>query len=129
MPEVLPGNGLPPGRHLVEHGAQREQIRPRVERLAAHLLGRHVRRPCPAIGRRAGQLRFGRSLTRRRAASPGGLASPKSSSFAWPRSVTKMLAGLMSRWTMPFACAAASASAICDAHVEHFVYGRAACRR
>ena len=38
--------------------------------------------------------------------------------FAWPRFVTKMLAGLMSRWTMPFACAASSASAICDAQVQ-----------
>ena len=30
-------------------------------------------------------------------------ASPKSKILAWPRSVTKMLAGLMSRWTMPAA--------------------------
>jgi hypothetical protein len=28
-----------------------------------------------------------------------------------PRVVTKMLAGLMSRWVMPFACAASSPSA------------------
>ena len=40
------------------------------------------------------------------------LASPKSSIFAWPRRVTKMFAGLMSRCTMPPACAASSASAI-----------------
>ena len=39
-------------------------------------------------------------------------ASPKSRILAWPRLVTKMLAGLMSRWTMPSACAASSASAI-----------------
>ena len=30
------------GRHLVEHAAEREQIRPRVEHLAARLLRRHV---------------------------------------------------------------------------------------
>ena len=40
------------------------------------------------------------------------LASPKSRILACPRSVTKMFAGLMSRWTMPLACAASSASAI-----------------
>ncbi len=28
-------------------------------------------------------------------------ARPKSSTFAWLREVTKMLAGLMSRWMMP----------------------------
>jgi hypothetical protein len=28
-------------------------------------------------------------------------AKPKSRIFAWPRLVTKMLGGLMSRWTMP----------------------------
>ena len=39
-------------------------------------------------------------------------ASPKSRILAWPRLVTKMLAGLMSRWTMPSAWAASSASAI-----------------
>ncbi len=39
------------------------------------------------------------------------LASPKSRIFAWPRALTKMLAGLRSRWTIPFACADSSASA------------------
>ena len=42
------------------------------------------------------------------------LARPKSRSFAWPRSVMKMLPGLMSRWTRPLPCAASSASAICS---------------
>ena len=41
---------------------------------------------------------------------PGAsFAMPKSSTFAWPSSVTRMLSGLRSRWTMPIACAAASA--------------------
>ena len=39
------------------------------------------------------------------------LARPKSRTFAWPRAFRKMLAGLRSRWTMPFACADSSASA------------------
>lgn len=38
-------------------------------------------------------------------------ARPKSSTFAWPRSVMKIFAGLMSRCTMPPVCAASSASA------------------
>jgi hypothetical protein len=38
-------------------------------------------------------------------------ASPKSRIFACSRSVMKMFAGLMSRWTMPRWCAASSASA------------------
>jgi len=38
-------------------------------------------------------------------------ASPKSSTFA-PFLVSMMLLGFRSRWTMPRACAAASASAI-----------------
>ena len=36
---------------------------------------------------------------------------PKSSSFAVPRAVRKMFSGLMSRWTIPFACAHSRASA------------------
>jgi hypothetical protein len=39
-------------------------------------------------------------------------ASPKSRILACPRLVTKMFAGLMSRWTMPSVWAASSASAI-----------------
>ena len=42
--------------------------------------------------------------------SPWPVRSPES--WHGPRSVTKMFAGLMSRWTMPLACAASSASAI-----------------
>ena len=40
------------------------------------------------------------------------LASPKSRTLACPRLVTKMFAGLISRWMMPAAWAASSASAI-----------------
>src|SRR5215472_2778318 len=38
-------------------------------------------------------------------------ARPKSRIFAWPLSVTKMFAGLMSLWTIPFKCAAFRPSA------------------
>ena len=44
------------------------------------------------------------------------LARPKSSTFTSPVSVTMMLAGFRSRWTMPAAWAAPSASAICTAY-------------
>ena len=43
------------------------------------------------------------------------LARPKSRTLACPLSVTNMLAGLMSRCTIPLACAACNASAICTA--------------
>ena len=39
------------------------------------------------------------------------LASPKSKILAWPRFVTKMFAGLMSRCTIPCECAASKPSA------------------
>ena len=39
-------------------------------------------------------------------------ARPKSRILACPRETTKMLAGFRSRWTIPFACADSSASAI-----------------
>ena len=39
-------------------------------------------------------------------------AKPKSRIFAWVRAVTKMFAGLMSRWMIPLECAASRPSAI-----------------
>ncbi len=45
--------------------------------------------------------------------SSSALASPKSSTLTVPSGVTLTLAGLRSRWMMPFSCAASSASAIC----------------
>ena len=39
-------------------------------------------------------------------------ARPKSSTFACPRLVTKIFAGLMSRWMIPSACATSRASVI-----------------
>ena len=45
-------------RHLVEHHAERKQIRARVQRLRAHLLRRHVRHR-PHCAARVGQQRLG----------------------------------------------------------------------
>ncbi len=43
------------------------------------------------------------------------LARPKSSTLTLSSGVILMFAGFRSRWTMPFSCAASSASAICSA--------------
>ena len=118
--EVSPRNGSVPGRHLVQHRAEGKQIGARIQFLALGLLRRHVghraqRRPG------TGQVLLARSCRLRvRCRNAGStnccsgvtFASPKSRILACPRLVTKMLAGLMSRWTMPSACAASSASAI-----------------
>ena len=102
-----------PGRHLVEHHPQREEVRPQVERLAERLLRRHVghrpEQPCPGS---SGASRASRS--RRPGPRPPSrlsMARPKSSTLACPRAVTKMFAGFTSRCTMPLPCAASSASA------------------
>ena len=50
------------------------------------------------------------------AAAPAGsiaFARPKSNTFTVPSARTLMLAGLRSRWMIPWSCAASSASAIC----------------
>ena len=54
------------------------------------------------------------------------LARPKSKTFALPRLVTKMFAGLMSRWIIPFSCAASKASAIVDGDFDHPIDGKRA---
>src|ERR1019366_3635959 len=102
-------------RHFVKNGAQREQVGAAVEFLAARLFRRHV-------GNRSQRRTWAGEMLHGRPARGGGnsadgfgqrdcLASPKSRILAWPRPVTKILAGLMSRWTMPLAWAASSASA------------------
>jgi hypothetical protein len=55
------------------------------------------------------------------------LASPKSSTLTLPSAVSLMLAGLRSRCTMPFSCAASSASAICRAIASVSSTGMAPC--
>ena len=107
------------GRHLVQHDAEREQIGARVNVLR--------RAPARATCTRPFPPRSPDSSSRARSWSPRSrqllpvgrtLASPKSRIFAWPRLVTNRFAGLMSRCTMPAACAASSASAISIASVS-----------
>ena len=77
-------------RELEEHDAGREDVAARVDRLAARLLGRHVRDlalELPALRLLADA---GVSL----------FAMPKSTIFTSPVNVTTMFCGEMSRWTM-----------------------------
>ena len=113
--DVAAENGRDPGRHLVEHDAEREQIGARVELFAARLFRRHVRDRAHGAAR-ARQVVFRRGAIasawrwrppiRRRCRFAGvRFARPKSRIFAGPRSTRKMFAGLMSRCTIPFECA------------------------
>ena len=70
----------PPGEHLVQHAAERVDVRAPVDRLALRLLGRQVRRPCRAPRRSARRLR------------PASIrAMPKSMTFTSPSRVSMML--------------------------------------
>ena len=88
------------GRHLVEHRSERKQIRARVDIFCPHLFRRHV---CDGAQHcaRTGEMLRSDSATRVSSSPAAGLAvtlaKPKSRILAWPRRVTKMLAGLMSR--------------------------------
>ena len=98
--------------HFVQHDTERKQIAARVERLAARLLRRHVGDGAQRRSR-AGELprrpRRQRRCTRR--PRPVDFREAEVEHFARPARVMKILAGLMSRWTMPARCAASSASA------------------
>ena len=87
-----------------------------IDRFAERLLRRHVRERA----QRRAQAGFQRSVAACARAAPPAVqvASPKSRTFALPFGVMMMLSGLMSRCTMPAACASASASAICDGEVD-----------
>ena len=86
-----------PRAHLVEHRAEAEQVRARVEVFPTRLFRRHV-------GHRAQR--------RARAGEVASFARPKSRIFAWPRVVIKIFAGFMSRCVMPLLWAASIPSAI-----------------
>ena len=109
-----------PGRHLVKHRPERKQIGAGVQFLCSHLLRRHVGHRAQR-GSRAGQIFsatagsisvFCAAIWLAELVGIVTFANPKSRILACPRLVTKILAGLMSRWTMPSAWAASSASAI-----------------
>ena len=116
-----------PGRHLVQHAAQAEEVGAGIERVALGLLRRHVgggadgRARGGEIHRPGGRRRYRfwcrSSGSRARLRAPCFLARPKSRILSClrsrPLSTTKRLAGLISRCTMPLACAAARALAAC----------------
>ena len=102
-------------RHLVQDDAEREQVASLVEILAARLLRATCTRRCPPQGPPVVSMLSATvcAIALPSRGSPGvSLASPKSSTLACAREVTKMLAGLMSRCRMPSECAVSSASAI-----------------
>ena len=105
------------GGHLVEDGPEGEQVGPRIQFFPLGLFRGHIRNSAQCRAR-AGEMLFAPPcgvVSPDLALRLGGtatFASPKSRILAWPRSVTKMFAGLMSRWTIPFVCAASRASAI-----------------
>ena len=73
VPGVLAGEGLPACRHLVEDGAEREEVGAGVERFAANLFGRHVRQRA-------------QHRARDRSSAPGSVlpSSPADPAAAWP---------------------------------------------
>ena len=79
--------------------------------------------PCPVACRDSSEVLLTAAVGIAETSTPGAmqeltLPRPKSRILACPRSVTKMLAGLMSRWTIPLAWAASRASAISIAKCE-----------
>ena len=103
-----------PGQHLVEHAAEREDVAAAVHAAAASPAPATCTRTCRA--RRPA--RYARSSGCRRSRpdrSSRCSASPKSRIFTAPSAVRKMFSGFRSRWMTPFACAAASPSAMAAA--------------
>ena len=104
------GEGAFAGRHLVQDGAEREQIGARIHVVPLNLLRGHVWHRAhhdPHVRERSRRRRVVDARRRRRSCS---LARPKCRTFT-PVFVIMTLAGFESRWTMPARCAAASASA------------------
>ena len=104
--------------HLVQHDAERPDVRTLVDGSALGLLGTHVRRRPhheAGLGVLAAELRQRTAAGPVPCAASNALASPKSSTLTLPSAVNLTLAGLRSLWTMPLTCAASSASAICPA--------------
>ena len=105
------GERAAPRDHLVEHHAERPDVRPRVHLLATRLLGRHVRGSAhhrPGVGLHASMLR---GVAHPSGATGASLAKPKSSTFTTPSGRSMTFSGLMSRWTIPAACATLRAAA------------------
>ena len=113
------------GGHLVEHGAQSEDVAARVGFLAFHLLRRHVLKRSNDRALR-GQRQVadwqpsGSGLKIERLTGVTALARPKSISLA-PDLVSMMLPGFRSRWTTPLRWARSSPSAISAPDAEYLL--------
>ena len=102
---VAPEKGTTPGGHLVEHDAERKQIRARIQLFAPRLFRRHVRDRAHRAARAGQELVVARrasacaSLTSLHDSAAGcravvSFARPKSRIFAWPRVDEKNIGGL-----------------------------------
>ena len=122
LPRGIAREGLRSRDHLVQDRPERVEVRPRVQLLSAAPAPETCTPPSPSLSRHPSA-----APARLAVGSSGStlvfdtvrLASPKSSSFAWPRAVTKIFAGLMSLWTIPFAWAASSASTSSRPQLQH----------
>ena len=88
--------GVQAGRKLVDHHSQSKQVRPKIDGLAEHLLGRC--KPASRRSHRSAELRTAAVSIR---------ARPKSRILTRPLGVLTTFSGLMSRWMTPAAWAAA----------------------
>ena len=118
---VSPSNSRRPGEHLVEHDAEGPDVGALVDRLARAPARAPCTPPCPRMmpacvmpaSVSVGESQAAASASRSRA--PGPWPGRSRAPSPCRRRVTLTLAGFRSRWTMPFSCAASSASAICRA--------------
>ena len=102
---MSPPERQPARRHLVEHDAEREQVRPRIQLLRPAPVPATCTPTVPSVRPPRSS-----SIHRRPSGRPAPLA-PRAPATAWParspgswpapRAVTKMFAGLMSRWMIP----------------------------
>ena len=121
--QAAPGGtaaGRPAARTGSPPGCTRRERRSMRGGVAGDLLGAHVARACRSAARSG----CGPALVRRSASV--ARATPKSSTFGWPASSTRMLAGLRSRWMTPcsWACCTASHTRASSSRRPRRVEGR-----
>ena len=122
------------GQHLVQHDAERPDVRAPVDGLAARLLRAHVGRGAEDHARSVPVPRHRRRLRRRRrpddAGSPSSaFARPKSRTFTVPSGVSLTLAGLRSRCTTPRAPGRPRAPRDLSGDLERLVHRQGAARQ